>query len=92
MPRVTPPDNENFPRVNTRITRAALDRLNYACEVRERREPRICPQGTILTELIMEHLGPTPEQRGNEKVEAQPARKRVKSIRRATAGPKSMTA
>jgi hypothetical protein len=74
MPRITPIDNEKFPRVNTRITREALERLNYACEVRERTEPRICPQGTILTELLMKHLEPTPAQRSAARRRRAPVR------------------
>jgi len=81
-----PIDNEKFPRVNARLTREALDRLNYACEVRERKEPRICPQGTILVELIMENLDPAPSERAAAiaKPVARPTRKRAKSAKRVT--------
>lgn len=74
-----------FARVNTKITRRALERLNYACEVRSRREPRPCPQGMILDELIMERLEPTPDEKAEvekARAEKQPKRKRIKSAKR----------
>jgi hypothetical protein len=71
-------DDERFPRVNTRITADTLARLNYACALREKREPRSCPQGTILIELIAEHLPPVPD---GEFAEVPPPRKKApKSI------------
>jgi hypothetical protein len=70
--------DEKFPRVNTRITADTLARLNYACQMREKREPRSCPQGTILIELIAEHLPPAPADA--EFAEVPPRKKAPKSI------------
>jgi hypothetical protein len=55
-------DPEFFARVNTRVTRAALERLNHACVTRGRSEAAHVPQGRILVELIMAHLEPTPDE------------------------------
>jgi hypothetical protein len=83
-------DNDKFPRVNTRLTKDALARLNSACAKREREEPRTCPQGTILTELIMEHL---PEAEDiPEPVEKKRPRKRGPKSAKRGRPPKSATA
>jgi hypothetical protein len=96
MPKATAIDNDKFPRVNTRITREALDRLNYAREVLERFEPRICPQGQIITELIMDHLDPSPSEKlAVEKITpqalvAKPKKKKPpKTEKRAASAPKT---
>jgi hypothetical protein len=68
-------EDGKFPRVNTRITAESQDRLNYACEVRSKTEPRNCTQGIILIDLIMEHLPPRLDV-------GVPPRKTPKSIRR----------
>jgi hypothetical protein len=72
-------DNERFPRVNTRVTREALDLLNNVCEQRSAIEPRGCTQGTILTELIVKYLkrkiarnGVPPSKRGPRSVKHTP--------------------
>jgi hypothetical protein len=53
MSRPIPVDRQRFARINARITRTALRRLNLACEMRESEEAMRVPQGTILTKLIM---------------------------------------
>jgi hypothetical protein len=80
MARLIIEDSEKFPRVNTRITRETLARLNYACQMREKQEPRTCPQGTILAELIMEHLPPAPD--GEFAEVPTPRKKAPKSVKR----------
>jgi len=53
-------DNDKFPKLQTRITRVAFDRLMQACEVRLNAEAMRVSQGRILIELIMAHLPPVP--------------------------------
>jgi hypothetical protein len=59
-------DRERFSRVNTKLTREALLRLNQECKARETADlwGRSCPQGCVLTELILRHLPPLPESAG----------------------------
>jgi hypothetical protein len=62
MKKTSPPtENELFSRVNTRVTREALLRLNQECKARGAADlwGRPCPQGLLLTELIIEHLPPS---------------------------------
>jgi hypothetical protein len=53
MSRPISVDRERFARINARLTRIALKRLNLACEMREHEEAMRVPQGTILTQMIM---------------------------------------
>jgi len=56
--------DDYFARVNTRVTRIAFRRLQWACEQRERLEASRVPQGKILVELMMAHLEPHPDENG----------------------------
>ena len=49
-----------FPRLAGTVTRDCIDRVNWAVEKRRLEDPRPCNQGTILMELIIEHLEPRP--------------------------------
>ena len=55
---IPPPRLRTLCKLSTRITRAAFDLLTAAVERRSLEEPRACTQGTIVTELILEHLQP----------------------------------
>jgi hypothetical protein len=53
MSRPIPVDRQRFARINARITRIALKRLNLECERLESEEAMRVPQGNVLIKLIM---------------------------------------
>jgi hypothetical protein len=42
----------NFPRITTRLTKAAHEIVNWVCAKRESERPGTCPVGTVLSELV----------------------------------------
>jgi hypothetical protein len=96
LPIAEAEENDLFARINTKIMRKTLARINYGCEVQERMESRGCTQGTLIDDLVMGRItGGLPPAPGEDteaaKTPAQPKRKRAKRAKRSSE-PKAMSA
>jgi hypothetical protein len=71
-------DSTKFPRVTTRVTLIAKKRLLLAVEERQQDSLYHVSEGEILSEVVMQHLPPHPDEVADHDASKKPAAKAVR--------------